>query len=227
VADFSQCGSLSCKTACGTPDGLAFVQRMRSFSQATLRSFREIALGVKVHVFRNIAVAIAAAEMIENDAEANRNVEMLLFVKSEGTWRIVSPAWDRKPYPIPSRRAHLREQVYLMRARIGVAHTRPLTPSIARPGLQLGFASSMHTKNRHQLTPPSDTPSIAQRQAFGGAMEAAVAEGIVKRRIGCGAMISECPAQTLRPKMAGRLISGVILEPCFHGTVQSVGSRNS
>jgi hypothetical protein len=41
-------------------------------------------------------VAIAAAEMTENDAHANRNVEMLLLVKSEGAWRIVSQAWDRE-----------------------------------------------------------------------------------------------------------------------------------
>jgi hypothetical protein len=54
-----------------------------------------------------------------------------------------------KPYPIPSRRAHLREQVYLMRARIGVAHARLLTPSIARPG----YATWV---SRLQCTPKTD-----------------------------------------------------------------------
>ena len=41
--------------------------------------------------------------MIENNAEANRNVEMLLLLKSEGAWRIVAQAWDKvtPSNPIP------------------------------------------------------------------------------------------------------------------------------
>jgi hypothetical protein len=73
----------------------AFVDRMKGLSQTTLRSFCETVLGTKIHVFANIAVAISAAEMTENDADANRNVEMMLLVKSEGAWRIVAQAWDR------------------------------------------------------------------------------------------------------------------------------------
>jgi hypothetical protein len=81
----------------------AFVARMQALSQTTLRSFHETVLGAQVHVFGNIAVAIAAAEMVENDADANRNVEMLLLVRSEGAWRIVCQAWDRASAgnPIP------------------------------------------------------------------------------------------------------------------------------
>jgi hypothetical protein len=58
----------------------AFVERMKSLSRTTLRSFDETVLGTEVHVFGNIAVAIIAAEMTENNAEASRNVEMLLLV---------------------------------------------------------------------------------------------------------------------------------------------------
>jgi len=73
----------------------AFVERMQVLSQSTLQSFHEAVLGTRVHVFGNIAVAIAAAEMVENDKDASRSVEMLLLVKSEGAWRIVCQAWDR------------------------------------------------------------------------------------------------------------------------------------
>lgn len=72
---------------------------MKMLSQTTLGSFREVVLGTKIHVFGNIAVAIAAAEMAENDAHANRNVEMLLLVKSEGAWRIVCQAGTEKAGP--------------------------------------------------------------------------------------------------------------------------------
>jgi ketosteroid isomerase-like protein len=74
---------------------LAFVERMQALAQTTLRVFDEKVLGTQVHVFGNVAVAIAAAEMTENGAHVNRNVEMLLLVKSDGAWRIVCQAWDR------------------------------------------------------------------------------------------------------------------------------------
>ena len=73
----------------------AFVERMRALSQTTLRVFDEKVLGTQVHVSGNIAVAIAAAEMTENGTDVNRNVEMLLLVKSDGAWRIACQAWDR------------------------------------------------------------------------------------------------------------------------------------
>ena len=61
-------------------------------------------LGTEVHVFGNVAVAVAACEMIENGGQANRGVEMLLLVKDEGAWRIVSQAWDAESpaKPIPA-----------------------------------------------------------------------------------------------------------------------------
>jgi Domain of unknown function (DUF4440) len=81
----------------------AFVERMNGLTQTTLRAFHEVVLGTKIHVFGNIAVAIAAAEMTENNADTYRNVEMMLLVKSEGAWRIVAQAWDRASVsnPVP------------------------------------------------------------------------------------------------------------------------------
>jgi Putative lumazine-binding len=81
----------------------AFVERMKSLSGTTLTAFHEVVLGTRIHVFGNVAVAIAIGEMIENNAEANRNVEMLLLLKSEGAWRIVAQAWDKvtPSNPIP------------------------------------------------------------------------------------------------------------------------------
>lgn len=81
----------------------AFVARMQALAQTTMRVFDEKVLGTKVHVFGNVAVAVVAAEMTENGTGGNRNVEMLLLVKSDGAWRVVCQAWDRagagKPIP--------------------------------------------------------------------------------------------------------------------------------
>ena len=51
-------------------------------------------LGTEVRVFGKVAAAVAACETVENDADVSRGVEMLLLVKDEGAWRIVSQAWD-------------------------------------------------------------------------------------------------------------------------------------
>ena len=61
-------------------------------------------LGTEIRVFGNVAVAIAACEMTENEKEVNRGVEMLLFVKDNGVWQIVAQAWDSEGpgKPIPS-----------------------------------------------------------------------------------------------------------------------------
>ncbi len=64
----------------------------------------EEVIGTHVHVFGNVVVAVAACEITENDAEVNRGVEMLLLVRDEGQWRIVSQAWDTEnpSKPIPA-----------------------------------------------------------------------------------------------------------------------------
>jgi hypothetical protein len=70
----------------------AFVERMKGLAGTKLRSFHEVVVGTEVRVFGNIAVALAACEMTENDGQVNRGVEMLLLIKDEGAWRIVSQA---------------------------------------------------------------------------------------------------------------------------------------
>lgn len=73
----------------------AFVQRMKGLAATSLSSFREAVVGNPiVHVFGSIAVAVGVCEIIENNTVANRGVEMMLFVKSDGAWRIVAQAWD-------------------------------------------------------------------------------------------------------------------------------------
>jgi ketosteroid isomerase-like protein len=83
----------------------AFVERMMGLAATRLRSFKETVLGTEVHVFGNVAVALAACEIIENEAGVSRGVEALLLVKDEGRWRIVSQAWDTESdtKPIPAR----------------------------------------------------------------------------------------------------------------------------
>jgi ketosteroid isomerase-like protein len=72
----------------------AFIERMKTVASATLRSSNETVLGTDIRVFGNVAIAAAACEMTENGADVNRGVEMLLLVKNEGRWQIVSQAWD-------------------------------------------------------------------------------------------------------------------------------------
>jgi len=72
----------------------AFVERMKGLAETKLRSFHETVLGTEVRVFGNVAVALAACEMTENDGQVSRGVEMLLLIKNEAAWRIVSQAWD-------------------------------------------------------------------------------------------------------------------------------------
>jgi hypothetical protein len=71
-----------------------FVERMKGLAGSKLRSFAESLLGVEVRIFGNVAVAVAGCEITENDADANRGVEMMLLVKEEGVWRIAAQAWD-------------------------------------------------------------------------------------------------------------------------------------
>ena len=84
----------------------AFVLRMKGLAGTKLRSFHEAVLGTEIRVFGNVAVAVAACQLTENGSQVNRGVEMLLLVKDEGAWRIVSQAWDAES---PSKRipAHL------------------------------------------------------------------------------------------------------------------------
>src|SRR5687768_12587456 len=81
----------------------AFIARMNGVAHGTLRSFEEKTLGMQVLVFGNIAVVMAASEMLENGSEVNHDVSGYLVLKDEGKWRIAAHAWDtasaHKPVP--------------------------------------------------------------------------------------------------------------------------------
>jgi hypothetical protein len=72
------------------PTVQAFVARMQYLAATRLRSFEEAVLGSQVHVFGNVAVALAACEMTENGRDPNRGVEALLLIKTRrrgASWR--------------------------------------------------------------------------------------------------------------------------------------------
>ena len=54
-------------------------------------------------MFGNVAVVLAASEMLENNSEVNHDVSGYLLVKTEGKWRIAAHAWDKatKERPVP------------------------------------------------------------------------------------------------------------------------------
>ena len=85
----------------------AFIERMNGVAQGSLRSFEERTLGMQVLVFGNVAVVLAASEMVENDTEVNHDVSGYLLVKDAGEWRIAAHAWDpaSEQMPVPE---HLR-----------------------------------------------------------------------------------------------------------------------
>ena len=83
----------------------AFIERMKGLEGTKLRSFEEAMLGTEIHVFGNVAAALAVCEITENGADVHRGVEMLLLIKNAGAWQIVSQAWDTESpsQPIPMR----------------------------------------------------------------------------------------------------------------------------
>jgi hypothetical protein len=72
----------------------AFVERMKGLAASSLKSFHEDKLDHRIHVFGNIAVAIAGCAMAENGSQSSHSVEMFLLVKSDGAWRIAAQAWE-------------------------------------------------------------------------------------------------------------------------------------
>ncbi len=85
----------------------AFIERMNGVAQGLLRSFEERTLGMQILVFGNVAVVLAASELVENGTEVNHDVSGYLLVKSEGAWRIAAHGWDQasEQKPVPE---HLR-----------------------------------------------------------------------------------------------------------------------
>lgn len=87
----------------------AFITRMNGVAEGALRSFEEKTLGMQVLVFGNVAVVLAASEMLENGTEVNHDVSGYLLLKDEGKWRIAAHAWDHasEQRPVPE---HLRHR---------------------------------------------------------------------------------------------------------------------
>src|ERR1700754_800231 len=72
-----------------------FIARMRQLeADGKLTHFHETMLGATVHVYGNVAVALAGCEMLENETAVTRDVSAFLFVKDGGVWRIAAMAWD-------------------------------------------------------------------------------------------------------------------------------------
>ncbi len=82
-----------------TLDG--FIERMNGVAQGSLRSFEEHTLGMRVLAFGNVAVVLAASEMLENETDVNHDVSAYLLVKTEGEWRIAAHAWDQASEEMP------------------------------------------------------------------------------------------------------------------------------
>lgn len=72
-----------------------FLDRMGGVAQGSLRSFEEHTLGMQCLIFGNVAVVLAASEMLENNTEVNHDVSGDLLVKTEGKWQIAAHAWDK------------------------------------------------------------------------------------------------------------------------------------
>lgn len=85
----------------------AFIERMNGVAQGSLHTFEEHTLGMQVSVFGNVAVVLAASEMLENETEVNQDVSGYLLVKTDGEWLIAAHAWDHatEQMPVPE---HLR-----------------------------------------------------------------------------------------------------------------------
>jgi len=71
-----------------------FIDRMKSLSKTSLPELDEKRLGDEIHVFGNVAVALAVCELNEGEGGITRNVEAMLLVKSEDEWKIAGQAWD-------------------------------------------------------------------------------------------------------------------------------------
>lgn len=86
----------------------AFITRMSGLAQGTLRSFEETTLGMQILVFGNVAIVLAASEMVENSTAVNHDVSGYLLLKDEGKWRIAAHAWDHasEQSPVPENLRH-------------------------------------------------------------------------------------------------------------------------
>ncbi len=79
----------------------AFIDRMKGVARGSLRAFEERTLGMQVLAFGNVAVVLAASELVENDAEVSHDVSGYLLVKDAGEWRTAAHAWDHAGEQLP------------------------------------------------------------------------------------------------------------------------------
>ena len=74
---------------------------MKGVAENSLRSFEEHTLGMQILMFGNVAVVLAASEMLENETELNHDVSGYQLVKNEGEWCIAAHAWDQASEQMP------------------------------------------------------------------------------------------------------------------------------
>jgi hypothetical protein len=87
-----------------------FIARLQQLeADGTLTHFRESLLGATIHVYGNVAVALAGCEMLENETTVTRDVSAFLLVKDDSAWRIAAQAWDLETGERPIEKAGLRD----------------------------------------------------------------------------------------------------------------------
>lgn len=72
-----------------------FIDRMNGVAEEVLDSFEEWTLGMRILRFGNVAVVLAASEMLENGSETNHDISGYLLIKDADGWRIAAHAWDK------------------------------------------------------------------------------------------------------------------------------------
>ena len=78
-----------------------FIDRMNGVAANMLHTFEEHTLEMQILGFGNIAVVLAASEMVENETETNHDISAYLLVKNEGRWCIAAHAWDKATETMP------------------------------------------------------------------------------------------------------------------------------
>ncbi len=78
-----------------------FQQRMSNLkTKNILFSFNEKVTACDIRIYGNIATAIVGCEMQENNSTYTHDVNIMILLKNENQWRIVSQAWDAVPVQV-------------------------------------------------------------------------------------------------------------------------------
>jgi len=78
-----------------------FIEQLKGVAAGALNTFEDRTLGMHIVGFGNIAVVLAASEMLENGSETNHDISAYLLVKTEGRWLIAAHAWDKATEELP------------------------------------------------------------------------------------------------------------------------------